>query len=270
MNLFEFKHYTDYLRALFDAPDAEKGMRSRLADALGCQTSFVSQVLSGRLHFSLEHALQIALFLNLNRDETEYFILLVQKAKAGTQNLQKYFENQLANHLAITLKKRELVKERIGIQGELSEKDQTLYYSAWWYMAIHIFVALPGLNTKKALIQRLNLPVKNIESALKFLTRCGLIFEKKGIYQIGKTRIHLGTDSPLLSRHHVNWRIKAIEAAERVQSQDLQYSALLGISKVDAQKIKTLMLDLIQKSEPMIARSKEEAPYVMLMDFFEL
>lgn len=266
MNVFDFHSYTAYLKAAFDHPGAEKGMRSRLAKALGCQTSFVSQVMSGRLHFSLEHGLTITQFLRLNAAETQYFLMLLQKAKAGSMALQNYFDNEIAG----LRKKRELIKERIEVHGELSEKDQIIYYSAWWYMAVHILVALPGLNTRSALIKRLNLPAKNIDRALRFLKQASLIVESNGVFKIGKTRIHLGTGSPFLPRHHVNWRIKAIEVAEKAHSQDLQYSALLGISRADGKKIRNLLLNLVQKTEPIIIKSKEEAPYVMLLDFFEL
>jgi len=42
----------------------------------------------------------------------------------------------------------------------------------------------------------------------------GLAEEKEGRFKIGNSRIHLPSNSPLISKHHTNWRVKAIQTLE--------------------------------------------------------
>lgn len=52
-------------------------------------------MLSGVSHFSFEHAVAIARFLGLTETESDYFILLVHVAKAGSTELKQHYLNQL-------------------------------------------------------------------------------------------------------------------------------------------------------------------------------
>ena len=54
-NIFEFRNYKAYLDHLISSkPGKGRGMRSSIAKALHCQTSYISQVLNEEAHFSLE------------------------------------------------------------------------------------------------------------------------------------------------------------------------------------------------------------------------
>jgi len=65
---------------------SQRGERSRLALALNCQKAFISQVLADRAHFSVEHAIQIAQFLELDAHETDFFLLLVHLARSANND----------------------------------------------------------------------------------------------------------------------------------------------------------------------------------------
>ncbi|MCM2322226.1 MAG: TIGR02147 family protein [Oligoflexia bacterium] len=266
ISVFDHEHYQDYLVSLLLKSEHSRGNASRLARFLGCQSSFISQVLSGRAHLSLEHAIRVSDFLNHTADERHYFMLLVQGDRAGSEKLRHYYRAQTQ---AIRDRRR-LVRERIRVHEDLKPEHQMIYYSVWWYLAIHILVALPGTQTREQLAKRLNLAPEIVERALSFLTESGLIVEKAGKYSIGAKRIHLGPESPMLPRHHANWRNKALQAIDEMKPENLHYSGVIGISRADAKKLRAMMLDLLQRTEPIVRDSPEEAPYVMLLDFFEL
>ncbi len=118
-------------------------------------------------------------------------MLLVQKDKAGSLTLRRYYEGQMKELIS----RRQIIRERLKLQDELKLDDQMTYYSTWWYLAIHILVALPGLHTPSAIAARLGLDIRVVQQALKFLPNCGLVVEKSGEYQIGARRIHLGERS---------------------------------------------------------------------------
>lgn len=211
MNVFDFTNYKDYLLKAFDPKQGGRGQRSALAKFLGCQTSFISQVLSSDSEFSLEHAIRISDFLSLDADQKHYFMLLVQQSRAGSKNLRDYYKGLIA-----TIRKdRAKLRERIKVFDELGGEVRTTYYSMWWYCAVHILTAFPEFHTADAISKRLNLSLTTVNDTLDFLMKNGLVDEIEGQLKIGKGRIHLDADSPMITRHHINWRTKAITALER-------------------------------------------------------
>jgi uncharacterized protein (TIGR02147 family) len=266
LSVFSHDDYVDYLRAWLSDASAKRGRRAELSRALSCQPSFISQVLALRSHLSLEHAILVSDHVKHSSEERAYFMLLVHKGKAGSARLQRHFQEQIDQ----IRERRQMVRERIQVAKEIKPNDQAVYYSAWWYTAIHVLTALPGTQTRTDISRKLKLADEIVAQALEFLIRAGLVIEKSGKLSMGQTRVHLGPRSPLIARHHSNWRMKSIEAIERMDSQGLHYSGVIGVSRADAKRIRTYLLDVLQKSEAVLRDSKEEAPYLMAMDFYEL
>jgi len=266
MSLYEFISYKDFLKKALETKGTKRGIRTKLASFLKCQTGFISQVLNGNTHFSLEHCMRIGDFLNLDSEEKHFFMLLVQKEKAGTSELKNYYAMQLKD----IIKRKNEIKNRIKVLSNLNEKDYVQYYSNWYYAAIHVLVSIPDYKTKEAISKKLNLSLKTTSEILKFLVEKGLIFENLGKYSIGKARIHLYRESPMIFKHHTNWRIEAIKSLENLNAQDLHYSSVITISKSDAVKIKNILLKSLEIIEPILLPSKEEEIFSICMDFFKL
>lgn len=265
-DLFQAENYRDYLRNEFSGTGVGRGRRAILARHLGCQTSFLSQILTDRAHLSLEHAIRTSEFLGHTPLERKYFMLLVQSDRSGTKNLQSFFDDELNS----IKKKRSEVKERIGVRTVLSAEDQMTYYSAWYYSAIHVLSAFPEFKSVEAMSDRLKLEMPTVKKAVRFLESRGFIKKSDTGYNIGATRIHLAQGSPMLARHHANWRMRAIEKVDHEKAQDLHYSAVLGISKKDVKIFKESLLELLQKFESVIEKSEVEEPVGLLLDLFSI
>jgi uncharacterized protein (TIGR02147 family) len=263
---FEFTDYKKFLLHPFDTTGKARGSRSKLAKALGCQTAFISQVLNGPIHFSLEHAIKICEFLGLSEDESHYFILLVHLGRAGNQALRKYYQSQIDE----ILHRRQVVRERIRVRQGMSKDDQATYYSTWHYAAIHVLLSVPRFQSPSAIAERLKLPFAMVSDCLEFLVSIGLAARQGENFRIGEKRIHLPSGSPLISKHHINWRMKAIQSFELPASNDLHYSSVISLSEKDARQIRSILLDSIEKAEPILKQSNEEAIFGMSMDFFRI
>ena len=234
---------------------------------MDCQNAFVSQVLNGDTHFSLEHGIKISAFLDLNHEEEEYFLLLLQYGRAGSVTLEKFFERQIDARLA----KRNEIQTRIKKSENLSLEVRATYYSSWIYIALHIHASIPEYQTREALRKRLALDRSTFDEAMRFLIENGILAEDaKGRIRIGPVRIHLERDSPLIGRHHSNWRMKAVQALDRPHAKHLHYSGVFSLSESDVEKIRQILLESIEKSEPILRDSPEETVWVIGMDFFEL
>jgi uncharacterized protein (TIGR02147 family) len=265
ISVFEYNSCSKYLDAVLNRPNA-RGQKAELARSLSCQMSYISQILKGEINLSLEHALGVSQFLSHSEAERDYFMLILLRERSGTTDLKGYFDQQIAH----SKKRRQAVRDAIGVNEEISETDQAIYYSGWWYSAIHVATLLPQVKTRDDIVNLLGISTEVVERTLDFLISRGLVFEKQGQLQNGKSRVHLGTHSALLPRHHANWRTKAIEVQERIHPKNLHFSGVIAISKKDGDKITAKIMEMLKEIEELIKPSKEERLYVLGVDFFKL
>jgi uncharacterized protein (TIGR02147 family) len=241
-----------------------KGMKTTLAKVLCCQPTYISQVLNGNAHLSLEQAEGANKFFGHTKDECHYFLLLLQKERAGTITLKKYFEEQIQD-LAL---QRMKIEKRLGKNNTLDVAQKSVYYSSWHYAAIHMAITIPTLRTRESIANYLHIPLKRVNVVLEFLLSSGLARHTASGFQANLSEILLGNDSDLIYKHHTNWRNQAIESLEREDVFDLHYSAVVSISSADRAKIKDILLEVIQKNLELIRDSKEEDLYSICIDFF--
>jgi uncharacterized protein (TIGR02147 family) len=266
-NVFHHTDYKEYLNTVFSPSGEGRGQRSLLAKAIGVHSAFVSQVLKQKVHFSLEHALRISHFLQHTEHESRYFLLMIEYGRAGSKDLRAFYKKQMEE----IQEKRMQITERLQVKQTLTQADQLIYYSAWYYGAIHILLSIPSFQSKEKLTQYLRMDAKKISECLEFLCACGLAQEKEGRYTIGTTRLHLPANSPLISKHHTNWRMRAIQALENASSQEsLHYSSAITLSRNDVLKIRKVLLSAVEQTENIYKPSKEEVAFVFNVDFFPL
>jgi uncharacterized protein (TIGR02147 family) len=266
-SVFDFYQYKQYLTERLGGPRSRKGLRLAVARELNCQPTFVSQVLNGSAHFSLEQAERISRFLSHTEDEREYFFLLIQKERAGTKELQEYFGGKVGELLA----KRQVLTHRLGKDKALSLNDQAIYYSSWHFAAIHIAVTIPALRTREAIADFLKLPLAKVTRVLEHLIKTGLVIEADdGTFQPGLSRIRLGNDSHNIIKHHTNWRNQAVDSLDRENNFDLHYSAVLSLSSADKVKLKDMILESLKGQLAVSDASSEEELFAYCIDFFSL
>ncbi len=267
ISVFDFKSYKRFIEAVEESRKGyERGFRSKLSEVLSCQSGYISQVMNGEAHFSLEQALKISKYLNLKTREQKYFLTLVEFARAGTKELQSYFSNELK----ILLNEHLNIKERVGNSNILSDADQFVYYSSWHYLAVHVLSSLPEFSTAKSIAHALKIPDEVANQVLLFLIQSNIVVETNGVLKPGFTQVHLDRNSPLIRQHHTNWRISAIQSLVTDNKDDLHYSTVSTLSKADAEKLKADMVKFIEHYVAKITPSKEEVMYGFNMDFYNL
>ena len=264
--VFDYKGYRDYLHDLLGKPGKRTGMRLRACKALGCHTTYLSQVLSGRAHLSLEHAESLNKFFNHTKDESDFFLHLLMRDRAGTKPLQERFTARLQEILA----KRNVIKNRVKASAEISAEDQDRFYSHWLYTAIHVLVSIREFQVAEKLAAAIGVSLNVLMEALEFLQRIGVVIRKDGRYLHGPQVLHLGSDSMLIAKHHTNWRYHAIQSLARAQPDDLHYSAAVSLTKEVAQKIRDNLLATLQDNIELVKNASEDEAYVYTFDFYQL
>jgi len=271
ISVFDFLDYKQYLRRAIElAPRKGRGMKSALASAAGCQGAYFSRVLADQAEFSLEQADAISQHLGHSERETHYFLLCVQLARAGTPRLRDQFRKQLDE----IRQKRLILKERFQVKTTLSVEDQATYYSSWLFAATHMGAPVSSLGTKEALASHFGMSLAKVAEVIEFLLSHGMLVFEDGGYRLGNARVHLGSESPLISKHHTNWRIQAIRSLDREdrsqKNEDLHYTAIVSLSRADRHKLKTLLLKTIDEFNAVVAPSAEEEVHCLALDFFQV
>ncbi len=263
--VFDFKDYKPYLNEkILSSPYKGRGLKRKMSIHLNVQTAFVSQVLNHHVHFSLEQAIKLNDFWSHSKEESKFFLLLVQYQRAASRELQKFFKTEMDE----ILERRSNLKERLNIKDSLDETNQHIYYSAWTYAAVHILLSVPAYQAPKAIADHLRVPLKRIQEILDFLCTTGLAVQKQDRYEIGLTRIHLSKDSVQIRRHHTNWRNQAIQSIDKNDPEDLHYSNALSMSHKDVPRVKEIIIKAIEDCREIIKVSKEERLQILTMDFF--
>ena len=170
---------------------------------------------------------------------------------------------------AIT-KKRQLLKTRVVNEAEIPAQHKSKYYSSWIYGAIRVALTVPQLRRKEALARKFSLSENRLTDALQFLEEAGLIEKKGDLYFPTALSLHLGNESDLVTRHHTNWRLRALDSISESSLDDVHFSSVVSLSHSDVQKLKALLANFIQKSQELIRPSPEEVVYSLCADFFAL
>lgn len=264
-SVFDYVNYKTYLLDWIAAhPGRGHGVRAHIAQHLGCQAAYVSQVLNKDAHFSPEHGESLNYFLKHTDDEAQMFLLLLHKARAGTGDLQRRVQRQIDQICSARLN----LKKRAGVVEELGKEDQSIYYSSWLYAAIHILVSIPRFQNRDAIADALELSMERLSPILDFLIKCKLISEQGDQYVTGPGTMWLGNDTSMIAKHHTNWRVQAIRSLDGNILNDLHLSTVASISRKDVEVIKKSLVEAIQSVRTVFQNSQEEVVYCFNLDFF--
>ena len=270
MSDIKLHNYIDYKKFINEwiqsLPKNGRGKYLEIATELSAHTTLVSQVFKGNRDLTMEQAFQMCDYLGMNKKETDYFMLLVQKEKAGSHNLQNYYSQKIKEQ-QIELQD---MKSRIKTKKILSETDKALFYSNWYYSAVRLATSVKGIDTRDQIAEYLDLPHKLVNQVVDFLVSVSLLFENEGKLEFGPAITHLESKSPLIARHHANWRVKAMERHPKLSTDEFCFSGPLTISEQDALKVRKKLTKLIEDVSEIVRKSENvDKVYCINIDWFK-
>lgn len=266
MSVYEFTDYKAFIKARVQENTLIKAYQSKLAIAIGCQKSFLSQVLNSHVHLSLDHAAALCEFFSLTEDESAFLIDLVLLARSGSRQLQTFLKGRIKK----AKQKRADPSERFIWPALSQTAGADVYYGSWYWAAIHIIVSIEKFNSASLIAEKLSLPLTTVESALRWLEEHKLIKKKTKGWQVTENQVYLQNTSPLTQSNHLMWRQKA---GANIQSEDraaLHYSAIFALSESDFHKVKELIVEHVERLNQVILPSNSEELTCFTCDFFKL
>jgi uncharacterized protein (TIGR02147 family) len=259
--------YKDYRRLLKDRIQLEgRGAHGRMAEAARCQSSYLSQVLSGSSQLTSEQVFAIASKWGLDDDGLDYVTGLVQLDRSATQEYRLHWQKKLGQ----IANRKEQLSERITTSRTLTGEEQAKYYATWFYPAIHTLASIPKFRTVTSLATRLNLTRETIARAANDLASMGLVtFEGETIATI-EHNIHSKSSGLMVSHHNVWRNIANQRLQDRPPGSNYHYTALYGLSEKDVGRLKDLLAEFIRATREIVAPSREETAVCLGVDLFEI
>jgi len=266
MNLYQCREYREFLVAQVNEHENVRGYKTSLAQAAGCQKSFLSQVLAGKNDLNRDHGASLAEFWGMNENETEYFIALIDFQRASSPSLK--------NHLVKRLRTLKAQAKDLSFEyqeDELEGRFQAEYYSSWYWSAIHEIVGIAHYSTAEEISKRLKLPTITVQRSLRKLEKMKLIEQKTpGRFSLTQKNVHLSRESPMNAMNHANWRLQALSDLQRHRDDSVHYSSVFTASKKDYEKLQALLRKMLAQSRETIIASPEEELYCLNCDLFQV
>lgn len=266
--IFASLNYRAYLREQFPQRGEARGRRKLLSERIGCQTSFVSQVLTDRAHFPEEMLFEIAQFLKLNALETEYLFLIYAHERAAANRYKNFLRKKID----------QFRKERSRIEGEIAEREtsqpatietpsEDWIASQWTHTSVRVALLLPELKTAAAIASKLLLSQAHVQQILEDLLHAGFIQSEKNEYRVAEKRFHLSRRSKLAPMAHLAYRAEMARHVVKSDLENFHFAAVYALSKKDVERVREIVEDATVRVEKLIAPSAEEALAMLCIDW---
>lgn len=224
----------------------------------------ISLILKGDKQLSQEQAHDVCEFLGLNDKESEYFFLLADYGRAGTQKLKQ----RLLKRLKELQEQAKKISRRVKKDTELTDQQKAIYYSSWIYTGIRNLSALDKYQDANAVAERLNIAPAVAKKVIDFLIEHHLCHWQNGKLSYGHQYIHVDSDSPFVVKHHQNWRLKGFQSMDQYNEDNLHYTCPMSLSKEAAAEIRALLPKVIEEVLKIMKPSPSEETYCFNMDWF--
>ncbi len=206
VSIFDFFDYREYLTSWVKSHGLKAhGLKTKMAVQVGISSTLMSLIFKGEKSLMPEQAIILCEYLGLNELETDFFMLLVDKDRAGTQILR----NRIQKSLNKILTQAKQVSSRVKKDAELSEEKKAIFYSSWIFSAIRNLTAIDGFQNPQTIAEKLQLPIKRVTDCLDFLVENALCIKNKDGFSYGPAVTFIPRDSYFVNQHHRNWREKS-------------------------------------------------------------
>jgi uncharacterized protein (TIGR02147 family) len=258
--IYSHEDFRAYLAARLD----ERGARLKLAGYIGCQPSFISQVLSSKNELSLEHAQKINVFFNHSNEEAQYFIQMVLLSKAGSFELQKFFREQLRD-----IREKQMQIHKVVVKSELHRDDLLYYYSNWLCVSIHMLVSIAKYQDPVELRAKLGVEEAEFMETMNFLTRTGLVQVVDGKLETGEAHVHLKKTSPYAQSATILTRLKVLEKIKLSNPRAVNFTSNFTISRKGYEALRKTILDFVVQLDEHIQAEDPEEFCTLVLDLIE-
>lgn len=262
--IFSYNSYKKYLKDVSDLHG--RGAIGKLAEAAGCDRTYLSQCLTSKVQLTPDHIFGISEYLGLSATEQDYFLMLLLYERSASKQAQTLIKEKMYILAQADLVLSQKIMRKAD-SNELSDEQKTKYYSSWKYSAVHTLTSIQGFQTLGAISKKTRLSESDVHAVLKDLLGMGLIhFNNSKWIHTGKN-IHIPSGSSYTTQNHLNWRLKSVEDVNNKSA--LHYTMLFSLSKKDWETLRATLLNFIEKERDFIHDSGADEMYCFCCDLFQ-
>ncbi len=266
--IFEYLDYKKYVvERISSMANNGRGEYRALANALRIHTTLVSQIFKGPRDLNQEQALALCSYWGLSELETKMFMSLVDYSRAGNSELKKFHLEKI-DEIKISAQK---LKKRLSSHKSLSEEAMTRFYSNWYYSGIRMLTSTreEGLSLDE-ISEATGMPRKLVRSILDFLIYYQLCVQNGDRFLIGEKKTHIPDDHPMISKHHINWRLKGFNKGQDLKENELMFTSPLSISVEDSKAVRKDILSLVDSISKRVDKTQPEKVFCLNIDWFDV
>lgn len=266
MKIYKYIDYALYLKDyIANRPRNGRGEISKMAAEIGVHTTLMSLILSGQRDLSAEQCFDLSRYLNLTDSEQEFFSTMVQYRRAGSSRLKSHLRAKLQSQRDAAIK----AERHFEHEKKLTEHHQTQFYSSWIYSAIRLFCTTEERGKSlDQIVEKFSLTRQKAIKHLEFLLQAGLIVTEEDRYKMGVSRTFLERGSVSLSKHHTNWRLRAIQKIDDLSDQEMMFTSPISVSREDFENIRSEISTLIKNVSARVKDSPAEEVACLNIDLF--
>ncbi len=265
LDIYQYKDYRLFLTDLIVKSTAIKGFRTRLATAARCQKSFLSQVMTGNVHLTPDHAANIASFLKFDREETSFFIDMVSYARAGSDTLKSFLSERIGRNIF----EKQKIANRFTEAKQIDFRHHDAFYSQWYVSATYML--LGQTQDLEEISKRLGIPLKAVETTIETLKRIGLTVRGEDGRLINKESNLFLKDSPFRMSFLSSWRHVGSLKQQLPETKADFFTMIWSISKESKAQVKTIFVDAISAAKEICSAPQAEEELICVnLDFFDI
>ncbi len=268
-DIFKCKTESSWIEKKLKSVKKIRGYRSQMAQAADCQPAYLSQVLGGKVLFTMEQAEGLCEFWNFDDLQGEYWMNLVQLSRAGSPQLKARIQKRLQSIRDQFFSRSE---SEMLIDNKRIFKENTLkYYSHWIPTALHMLWMIPEYNNNiKASAQRLNISQTEVTGALNLLVELGLFEVKNQKYSVTSNHLHIASESIYSSLHHRNWRTQALQNPTKNKPNRLHFTSIYSLDEKTLKKLIENIREFLTECDKEITKAPETTIACLNLDLFEV
>ncbi len=262
----KYLNYKDYLKDILHDKES-RGLQSKLARHLKTQSAYLYQVLKAKGDLTEDQAYKVTTFFQLDAIDTDYFLLLVRYAKAGTPELKNFIKENLN-------KKSD---EKLNLKNYADANEPQINDAAWAYYFsdqlpsyIHILTSSDKFQTADKIARRLNQPVTLITKHLRNLSVFGFVSLNTDKWIHSSPSIHIPWDSghnKLLQLMRRSQALSAILTKKNVD--EVHFSSLFTLDKKAYDELRAQISEFVKKAQKTIHNGGTDEMYTLCVDLFE-
>ncbi len=265
--IFAFTDYKEYLKRCITEAKPSRGFMTKLAQAAGCKSSYLSAVLKSKVNLTPDHANGLCRFLKLSDLETDFFMLMLEFERSANRDLRRRIETKMK----ILKTEQEKISNRVRANVLQSGSPELRYYYQWYWMAVHLITSIPEFQrSPKTIAEKLQLQEPMVRQILEELIELGYVKFEQGRWLYSNVNYHLSNQSPEVILHHNNWRQRAILSASNGTTDSIHYTSVMTLSRNDFELLKTQILLWINESRSIAEPSPGEEMVCFNLDYFKV